>query len=92
MKPSAILPGDVNHVEINGQTLRKGSVAAFLANVAIIEQSTDTHSEAYTAALKDMLELVPALEALSVFKHLSIRSENIRGLIIRAYPSMTGIL
>ncbi|MET3881036.1 hypothetical protein [Chitinophaga sp. OAE865] len=92
MKPSAILPDDVNHVEINGQTLRKGSVAAFLANVAIIEQCTDTHSEAYTAARKDMLELVPALETLSVFKHLSIRSENIRRLIIQAYPSMTGIL
>lgn len=36
MKPSAILPDNINNVEINGQTLRKGAVAAFPANVNII--------------------------------------------------------
>lgn len=92
MKPSAILPDNINNVEINGQTLRKGSVAAFLANVNIIENSSDTTGQAYTEALKDMLELVPALDLLGVFKHLALRSENIKTIILQTWPDMTGKL
>jgi len=92
MKASALLPDNINNVTINGQSLRKGSVAAFLANVNIIENSSDTTGQAYTDALKDMLELVPVLELLGVFKHLALRSEHIKTIILQAWPDMAGKL
>lgn len=92
MKPSSILPDNINNVEINGQSLRKGSVAAFLANVSIIENDPDTTGQAYTEAVKDMLELVPALELLGVFNHLALRSENIKTMILQTWPDMAGKL
>ncbi|MCW3467972.1 hypothetical protein [Chitinophaga nivalis] len=92
MKAVHILPDNQDALEVNGLTMRKGSVAAFLANVSILEQQTDTTGKAYTESLSDMLELVPVLVELGVFKHFILRSEKIRQLILTAFPTLTTII
>lgn len=88
MKPQDILPDNVNSIEANGQILRKGSVAAFMANLSIIEQPVSYQE--YENAVKDIIELTPILETLGVFKHFRLRSEKAITLITDIYPHLTG--
>jgi hypothetical protein len=88
MKPQDILPDNINTVEVDGKILRKGSVAAFMANIAIIDQPANYPE--YENAVKDLIELTPVLETLGVFKHFRLRSEKAIALITDIYPHLTG--
>jgi len=88
MKPQDILPDNINTTRIGGLEVRKGSVAAFMANLAIIEHPTDY--ETYQAAVSDLIELVPVMEALGVFKHFWLRSEKAVAVITDIYPHLYG--
>lgn len=90
MKASELLPDHQQTLLVNGQPLRKGSVAAFLANATIIDEATDTNSETYTKATEDLLELAPVLEQLGLFKHMSLRSEKVKNLLIERIPALEG--
>lgn len=88
MKASDILPDDVNTLERNGKTLRKGSVAAFIANAKLLE-APDTPADARQQAEADLKELVPVLIEVGLFDVFDIRSPAIRALVdeARALPS-----
>ena len=88
MKPQDILPDNINSAEIGGVQVRKGSVAAFMANLAIIEQAVSY--EIYQTAVDDITALVPVMEALSVFTHFKLRSEKAVSLITDIYPHLYG--
>lgn len=88
MKPQDILPDNINTTEIGGLQIRKGSVAAFMANLAIIEQPSDYDS--YQTAVQDITELVPVMEALGVFTHFKLRTEKAISLISDIYPHLYG--
>lgn len=88
MKPQDILPDNINSTEIGGMQVRKGSVAAFMANLAIIEQPVDY--ETYQTAIQDLIELTPVMEALGVFNHFWLRSEKAVVIITDIYPHLHG--
>lgn len=88
MKPQDILPDNANFSEIGGMQIRKGSVAAFMANLTIIEQPADY--ETYQTAVEDITELVPVMETLGVFTHFKLRSEKAVSLITDIYPHLYG--
>jgi hypothetical protein len=88
MKPQDILPDNVNSTEIGGVQVRKGSVAAFMANLAIIEQPVSY--DIYQTAVEDITALVPVMEALNVFTHFRLRSEKAVSLITDIYPHLYG--
>ena len=80
MKATDILPDDVNTIERDGRTIRKGSVAAFIANAKLIEAS-DTPADLRARAEADLRELVQALVDASVFEVFEVRSPKIKALI-----------
>ena len=80
MRAEELLPDDVNQGEINGVTVRKGSVGAFLANARTL---TDPAAEARAIAEHDLAALLPALRALGLFEVLQIRDERLRALAER---------
>ena len=88
MKPQDILPDNINATQIGGLQIRKGSVAAFMANLAIIEQPADYDS--YQTAVEDITALVPVMEALGVFTHFKLRAEKAVSLITDIYPHLYG--
>jgi len=90
MKPQDILPDNINSTEIGGMQVRKGSVAAFMANLAIIEQPVSY--DIYQTAVQDISELLPVMEALGVFTHFKLRSEKAISLISDIYPHFYGKL
>jgi hypothetical protein len=88
MKPQDILPDNINTTETGGMQIRKGSVAAFMANLTIVEQPASY--DVYQTAVQDITELVPVMEALGVFTHFKLRSEKAVSLISDIYPHLYG--
>ncbi|MFI5409760.1 hypothetical protein [Kaistia sp. UC242_56] len=77
MRAEDILPDDVDTGEFAGTVIRKGTVAAFLANAATF---SDPGASAAAKAIAefDILEAVPALQALGLFAVMEVRDPNLR--------------
>lgn len=77
MRAQQILPDDVDHAEVNGMTIRKGTVAAFLANARVW---CDPHASgsARAEAETDMADALPVLRALGLFDVFEIRDVSLR--------------
>jgi hypothetical protein len=88
MKPQDILPDNINSAEIGGVQVRKGSVAAFMANLMIIEDPADY--DIYQTAIQDITALIPIMEALGVFTHFKLRSEKAVSIITDIHPHLYG--
>jgi hypothetical protein len=68
IKPDDILADNESFVELNGVTVRKGSIAAFLKNVDLFEDETSTDSQK-EAALAMIKELAPAVIVSGLHRH-----------------------
>ena len=80
MRADQILPDDVDHGQFNGVTIRKGTVAAFLANArtwADPRASADDRAQAQEQIAADL----PALCALGLFEVLEIRDARLRAFV-----------
>ena len=80
MRADQILPDDVNHGQFQGVTIRKGTVAAFLANARTwTDARAGAHERAQAQA--QIVEDLPSLRALGLFEVLEIRDERLRALV-----------
>ena len=80
MRADQILPDDVDHGEFQGVAIRKGTVAAFLANARTwtdARAGADERAQARAQIEQDL----PALRALGLFEVLEVRDERLRALI-----------
>ncbi|MBC3918989.1 hypothetical protein H8L32_15975 [Undibacterium sp. CY18W] len=82
MKAEDILPDDINIAHINGLSIRKGTVAAFLVNAKTYLNLATPALERDTA-LSSALEALPALQALGVFDVFIIADPALRELIAK---------
>ena len=82
MRPEDVLPDDVNRGEINGVSIRKGSVGAFLANARILADPAASAEDRATAE-RDLVALLPGMRALGLFDVFAIRDETLRALVDR---------
>ena len=82
MKAQDVLPDGEDFTVVNGRTLRKGSVAAFLANVRILEDAGASAADRH-AAEQDLALLVPTLDALGLFDVFELRSPALRDEVAR---------
>lgn len=73
MQAQDILPDGQDFTVINGSTVRKGSVAAFLANARVLEDASASAEDRQTAQ-QDLRSLLPTLEALGLFDIFELRS------------------
>lgn len=89
MKAHDLIPDNVNQALINGVMIRKGSVAAFLANARILSNPASTAEDRMTAE-RDIVEGLPALIALNLFTVLQIRDERLR-LLVQAHSNGNNI-
>jgi len=80
MKARDILPDHINEGQIAGVLVRKGTVAAFLANARTWGNAATPAAEKAEAE-RDILEALPALRALGLFEVLRPRDEQLRALL-----------
>ncbi|ALM51474.1 hypothetical protein [Halomonas huangheensis] len=83
MRAEDILADDQQQVERRGVTIRKGSVGAFLANARILSDAS-TDAEKHARAERDILGLLPALQALGLFEVFAIRDATLARLVENA--------
>jgi hypothetical protein len=83
VRPEDILSDDASHTSFNGVTVRKGSIAAFLKNIEVIENTKST-KENKEESVKAMKELAPALVAVGVDKHVTFKNKTAQSIIEEA--------
>jgi hypothetical protein len=80
MRAEQILPDEFNQVELQGVTIRKGTVAAFMANARIWSDPAASAS-AHAEACADMADTLPVLRALGFFDMFEIRDPALRAWV-----------
>ena len=80
MRADQVLPDDVNHGQFDGLTIRKGTVAAFLANARTWTRA-DADADERAQAQAQIAADAPALRALGLFEVLEIRDERLRRFV-----------
>jgi hypothetical protein len=71
MRADELFADDADEITLNGTDVRKGTIAAFAHNAAVLEQ-TDPASDDYARALADLREIVPVLCAAGMFDVFSV--------------------
>ncbi|MDR6427896.1 hypothetical protein J2738_004051 [Variovorax paradoxus] len=87
MQAQDVLPDGQDFVTRNGIPL--GSVAAFLANAQLLQDPGAT-AEAMQAAERDLVALLPTLEALGLFDVFELRSPALRDKVARHRSTLIG--
>ena len=80
MRADQILPDALDHGQFRGVTVRKGTVAAFLAN-ACMWADARAGADERAQAQEQIAEDLPALRALGLFEVLEIRDERLRAFV-----------
>ncbi|HEY1968527.1 MAG TPA: hypothetical protein VGH89_11320 [Pseudonocardia sp.] len=80
IRPQDVLPDGVDGAVLNGVAVRKGSVAAFVANAQRLAQLNQGEPE-YAQVLAEVRALVPAVAAVGVFQVFQVRSPVLAGII-----------
>ncbi|KQX87059.1 hypothetical protein [Variovorax sp. Root473] len=90
MKAQDIIPDGQDFTVIDGHTVRKGSVGAFLANVRVLEDA-NVPADARRIARDDLLSLVPTLDALGLFDAFELRSPALRDEVTRHRATLSPV-
>ncbi|GAB7537078.1 hypothetical protein AB4851_25160 [Burkholderia sp. 22PA0099] len=80
MRAEQLLPDGQNQADLNGVTVRKGTVGAFLFNARVLG-TPDATPQARAEARADILAALPALRALGLFEVLEVRDPALRAWI-----------
>ncbi|MBL1100271.1 hypothetical protein [Streptomyces coffeae] len=83
VRPEDVLPAGADTTAINGQTVRKGSVAAFVANAIQLDGLTEGTPE-YTTLITQMQELAPVLRTIGLLDVFEPRSPEVRRIFADA--------
>ena len=75
VRPEDILPDGVDSAAVNGKTVRKGTIAAFLANADILDNPTAIEKQKREAT-NIMRELASAVVAIGLHKHVGHLQES----------------
>ena len=79
IKPSDLIPDGDDSALINGVNVRKGSIGATAANIAVLEdpQASQADKDAAMAIIKD---LVPSLKALGMHECMVWKNPEVQAL------------
>lgn len=80
IKPDDILADSENFVELNGLTVRKGSIAAFLKNIDLFED-LNSNAAQKVDALDMIKELAPAIIAAGLHRHATFKNKMIEDIL-----------
>ena len=80
MRPEDVLADETDRAEIDGVSIRKGTVAAFLQNAIRWSNATTTDADREELG-REITASIPALRALGVFAVFEARDERLRALM-----------
>ncbi len=80
IKPEDILADTEDFITLNGVTVRKGSLAAFLKNIDILEDFQPSE-EGKASALGMLKQLAPAVIASGLYKHAIFKNKFVQDIL-----------
>jgi hypothetical protein len=80
VRPEDVLPDEVDRASMNGVDVRKGTVAAFVANARNLQRLTPGTAE-HEAVAAQLRSLLPALTAVGVLEVFEPRSPALREIV-----------
>lgn len=80
VRPEDVLPDGVEGTVLNGVQVRKGSVAAFVANAKTLQRLTPGTDE-HRRVADQLRALAPAVSAVGLFDVFEARSPELREII-----------
>lgn len=83
IRPEDVLPDGIDSAAINGKIVRKGTIAAFLANTEILENPNATEQQRQEA-INMMKELAPSVIAIGLHKHVIFKNSQAEQILIGA--------
>jgi hypothetical protein len=83
-RPEDVLADNETNTNLDGIVARKGSVAAFLKNIDILEDPSAKDSDKETA-LSIMRELAPVLVGVGLYKHASFKNLAVQEILEEAH-------
>lgn len=81
--PEDLIPDSENYFEKDGKVIRKGTMAAALANAEIVEAS-DSSKDEKQEAINCLKELAPILKTMGLIKYLSWKNPIIQSIFDEA--------
>lgn len=83
VRPENVLPDGVDSTTINGKIVRKGTIAAFLANTDILE-NINASEQQKREAINTMKELAPAVISIGLHKHVIFKNTQVEQILVDA--------
>jgi len=80
VRPEDVLPDELDVGTMNGVSVRKGSIGAFVANVKLLD-GLDPTDQGYQEVVDQLRALIPAVRAVGVFDVLAPRSPMLAEII-----------
>jgi hypothetical protein len=80
IKPEMVLADGESNVMLHGISGRKGSIAAFLQNIDMLEQSNLSDQERQDV-IKVMEELASVLIATGLYKHATFKNQEVQDIL-----------
>ncbi|KTC84041.1 hypothetical protein [Legionella brunensis] len=81
--PQDILADGVDYAVLKGTPVRKGTVAAFIANIDLLE-SPNASAEDKHQAIRTLLDLAPSIVAIGLHQHVSFKNDFVTSIIMEA--------
>ncbi|BBY29697.1 hypothetical protein [Mycolicibacterium sediminis] len=81
--PEDVLADGVDHTTVGGVAVRKGTVAAFLANATALGAAADGSAE-FEAIATEIRAARPALDAIGLFEVLAVRDPRVASVLADA--------
>jgi hypothetical protein len=85
MRADDVLPDHADQGDFNGVTIRKGTIAAFLANATVWSDPTSSTAQREMAQAH-IAEALPALRAVGLFEVLEVRDPALRNWLKASRP------
>ncbi|WP_019217276.1 hypothetical protein [Legionella tunisiensis] len=82
IQASDIIPDGADFAQMNGVQVRKGSVAAFLANINLLENAQTAKEK--EEALHALQELAPTIITIGLHNHVIFKNKQVEEILLRA--------
>lgn len=83
IKPEDILADGVDTTMMNGMEVRKGTIAAFLANIEMLEAETTSNLQKEEAK-NALQQLAPQVLAVGLHRHVSFKNAMVEAILQEA--------
>lgn len=78
MRAEDALPDHLNAATFGGMAIRKGTIAAFLANARVV---ADEGADAAAREAGDIVDALPSLRAVGLFDVMEVRDARVRAIV-----------